>query len=177
MTLRAHAEEQAALKQVIENALTQAAPIGVSVTIGSDEPFWITSDKDLHFTGAIIENAEEDENLAGLGGNKIVITDVIFEGKETLQFRLLFWSTNTFEDADLDVDSFLGFVDLDVPNNGFQKGGAGQWYLNVTDVNLHYEDEDASNELHVSLNCVSAAGKTAGVPGEVKIKIGYKVRE
>ena len=140
------------------------------------EIHWVTSDKDTHFTGAIAQDAEEDESLTGLESNKIVITDIAFEGKESLAFRLIFWSKDTFEDVDLDVDSFLGFVDIDIPTNGFQKGAANQYYLNLTDVNLHYEDEDATKELHISLNCVSAAGKTAGVPGEVKVKIGYKDR-
>ena len=153
-------------------------PVMVAVAAaGTEEPFWLVTDKDVEFTGPIAVNAKEDENLAGLAANKIVITDVLFEGLENLHFRLLFWSRDSFDNADVDIDTLLGFVDLDIPNNGFQIGAANQYYLNVTDVNLHYEDEDATNELHISLNCVTAAGKTAGVPGEVKVKIGYKVRE
>lgn len=143
---------------------------------GVIEPFWLVTDKDVEFTGAIAVNAKGDENLAGLAANKVVITDVMFEGVENLQFYLLFWSTDAFENADLDLDTFLGFVDLDIPNNGFQIGAANQYYLNVTDLNLHYEDEDATNELHVSLLCRTAAGKQAAAAGEVKVKIGYKVR-
>ncbi len=155
---------------------TQDTSAGLLI-LSLEEPEWLVTDKDVEFTGAIPQNAKEDENLTGLAANKIVITDVMIEGEEDLAFYLLFWSTDAFENADLDVDTFLGFVDLDIPSNGFRIGAANQYYLNVTDVNLNYEDEDATNELHVSLLCRTAAGKTAGVPGEVKVKIGYKVRE
>lgn len=149
----------------------------IAVTVTAEERiYWLTSDKDTHFTGAIAQNAKEDENLTGLQANKIVVTDVLIEADENLQFYLLFWSKDTFEDTDLDTDVLLGFVDLDVPANGFRIGGANQYYLNVTDLDLHYEDEDATNEFHVSLLCRSAAGKTAGAAGEVKVKIGYKER-
>lgn len=162
----------------IEIRATALGELIVAPAVGvADEPEWLVTDKDVEFTGAIAVNAKEDENLAGLAANKIVITDVLIEGLENLAFRLMFWSTDGFDNADEDLDTFLGFVDLDIPNNGFQIGAANQYYLNVTDLNLHYEDEDATNELHISLNCVTAAGKTAGAPGEVKVKIGYKVRE
>lgn len=156
---------------------TVAKTTGELVIGEVEEPEWLVTDKDTHFTEAIAQNAKEDENLAGLAANKVVITDVMIEADENLQFYLLFWSTDGIDDTDLDDDSFLGFVDLDIPNNGFRIAGAGQYYLNVTDVNLHYEDEDASTELHVSLLCRTAAGKTAAAAGDVKVKIGYKVRE
>lgn len=168
----------AATGRWIEARATAAGALIVAAIVGPvEEPEWLTTDKDVEFIGAIILNAKADENLAGLAADKIVITDVMFEGDENLQFYLLFWGTDGFENADLDIDSFLGFVDLDIPNNGFRVAGANQYYLNVTDLNLHYEDEDASNELHISLLCLTAAGKTAGAGGEVKVKIGYKVRE
>lgn len=168
----------AATGRWIEARATAAGALIVSAIIGpADEPQWLVTDKDVEFTGAIILNAKADENLAGLAADKVVITDVMLEGDENLHFYLLFWGTDGFEDADLDIDSFLGFVELDLPNNGFRIGAANQYYLNVTDLNLHYEDADAGNELHISLLCLTAAGKTAGAAGEVKLSIGYKVRE
>lgn len=143
----------------------------------TDEPFWLITDKDDEFTGAIIQNAKEDENLEGLVADKIVITDIMIEAEENLEFYLLFWSTDDFDNADLDIDTFLGYVVLDIPNNGYRIAGANQYYLNVSDVNFHYEDEDSSNELHISLLNRSVAAKSAGGAGAVKIKIGYKDRE
>ena len=131
-------------KSDITNVAELAAAIGVLIA-DIEEPFWLVTDKDDEFTGAIAVNAKEDENLTGLEANKIVITDVLIEGLENLAFRLLFWSTDDFDNADEDLDTFLGFVDLDIPSNGFQIGAANQYYLNITDVNLHYEDEDATN--------------------------------
>ena len=161
----------------ITNPPDSPVPVVAASIPAGEEFFFITSDKDINFTGAIALNAKEDENLTGLETNKIVITDVMIEAEENLQFFLLLWSTDGFENADLDVDSFLGFIDLDIPNNGFRIAGANQYYLNATGINLHYSDDDATNELHVSLLCRSAAGKTAGAAGEVKVKIAYKVRE
>lgn len=168
----------AATGEWIELRANAAGQLLVSAVVTfTDEPFWLTTDKDVEFTEAIIQNAKEDENLAGLVADKIVITDIMIEADENLEFWLLFWSTDGFEDADLDDDTFLGYVVLDIPNNGFRIAGANQYYLNVSDVNLHYEDEDGTNELHVSLLNRSVAAKSAGAAGEVKIKIGYKDRE
>ena len=163
----------------IELQATNLGALVVAAVVGPlDEPEWITTDKDVEFVGAIIQNAKEDASLAiGAAVDKIIITDIMIEADQNLQFYLLFWSTDGFEDADLDLDSFLGFVDLDIPNNGFRIAGANQYYLNLTGVELHYEDDDATNELHVSLLNRSAVAKIAGGAGEVKIKIGYKVRE
>ncbi len=161
----------------ITNVDEFAAAIAVLIA-DIEEPFWLVTDKDVEFTGAIAQNAKEDENLAiGQAVDNIVITDIMIEAVENLAFYLLFWSTDGFDDTDLDIDSFLGFVDLDIVNNGFRIAGANQYFLNVTDVNLNYVDTDATNELHVSLLCRTAAGKTAGAAGEVKLQIGYKVRE
>lgn len=168
----------AATARWIELRATAAGALIVSAIVGPvDEPEWYTTVTDVEFTEAIIQNAKEDENLAGIAANKVVITDIMIEAGENLEFYLLFFSTDDFDNADLDVDSFLGYVVLDIPNNGFRIGGANQFYLNVTDLNLHYEDDDATNELHVSLLNRSVAAKSAGANGPVKIKIGYKIRE
>jgi len=137
----------------------------------------LVTDKDIQFTGVIAQWAKEDENITGLLSNKIKITDVAIEADENLSFRLLFWATDGFDDADLDADTFLGAATLDIPTNGFRIGGANQYYLNASDLNLHYRDDDYTNELHTSLQCLTAAGKTAGATGEVVVKIGYKQEE
>lgn len=148
----------------------------LEIILVSDPTFYtLETDKDTHFTGAIAQNAKEDENLTGLQGDKIVITDVMIESEQNLGYRVLFWRLNSFEDADLDIDAFIGFVDLDIVNSGFRIGAANQYYLNVTDVNLHYEDEDASTELHVSLQPYTGAKLAAGAGGDVKIRFTYKV--
>lgn len=154
-----------------------AQALTAEVTISSEQYFYtLRTDKDLQFTGAIAQNAKADENLTGLLGNKVRITGVSLQAKENLSFRVIFWKTDGFDDTDLDLDRFCGEVTLDIPANGYQIGAANQYYLDMRGLDLDYEDEDGTNELHISLMCLTAAGKTAGVPGEVVLEVYYEVR-
>lgn len=147
------------------------------VTVSLSQKFHtLRSDKDTHFTGAIAQNAMEDENLTGLLSNKMRITGINLQADENLDFRVIFWKTDGFENADLDLDRFCGEVQVDLPTNGYRIAGANQYYLDVRGLDIDYEDEDASNELHVSLMCLSAAGKTAGGGGEVVLEVFYEPR-
>ncbi len=147
------------------------------ITVSSTQHFQtLRSDKDTHFTGAIALNAKEDEDLTGLLSNKIRIIGVSLQAKENLSFRAIFWKTDGFDNVDLDLDRFCGEVVIDLPTNGYQIAGANQYYLDMRGLDLDYEDEDASNELHVSLMCLTAAGKTAAAAGEVVIEIYYEPR-
>jgi len=136
----------------------------------------IRSDKDSHFTGGLAQNAKEDENLTGILSNKIRIVGISLQSDQQLHYKVLFWKTDGFDDSDLDVDTFCGEVDVDLAIYGIQIGGANQWYLDVRGVVLDYEDEDASNELHVSLLNKDATSKNAGATGECVLDIYYEIR-
>lgn len=147
-----------------------------TVTVGKETRSYIDSDKDSHFTTSIAQNAIETENLTGLSDSNITITGVSVQADEALDFRLWLFGTDGHADTDLDDDEFIDFVDLDLATNGAQIAGAGQYYYAQTGLNIDYEDEDASNELHLALQNLSAAAKTAGAAGEVKVKIFYTPR-
>lgn len=136
----------------------------------------LRSDKDVQFTGAIAQNAKEDENMTGLLSDKIRITGVSIQAKENLTFRLIFWGTDGFDDTNLDTDKFQDEIKLDIPTYGFRIGGANQYYMDMRGVEVDYEDLDKTKELHISLQCLSAAGKTAGANGEVVVEIYYETR-
>ena len=138
--------------------------------------FSIRTDKDVHFTGAILQNAKEDENLTGLVTNKIRISGISLQADEQLDYRVIFWSKDIFDDTDLDLDAYLGEAELDLTNFGFRIGGANQYYLDLRGIDIDYEDKDATRELHISLMNLSAAAKTAGGNGEVIAEIYYEVR-
>ena len=132
------------------------------VTVSTAQKFYsLRSDKDTHFTGAIAQNAKEDENLAGLLTNKIRIVGISLQSDQNLSYRVILWKTDGFEDVDLDLDTFCAEVVIDLPVNGYQIGGAVQYYLDMRGLDIDYEDEDASLELHVSLMCLTAEGKDA----------------
>lgn len=140
----------------------------------------IRSDKDDNFTGALIQNAKEDENLTGLASNKIMIKAVRIEADQALDFAVIFWSKDTFDDTNLDSDTFIEWVRFQLDGttglNVIRPGGAGQFYGSVTGLNIPYRDDDLTNELHVSLMNLSSTAKDAGAVGEVIIEVDYEIR-
>lgn len=145
--------------------------------VGSGERLnTVRSDKDTHFTGAIAQNAKEDENLTGLLSNNIRITKVAIQSDQQLDYRLIFFATDQFDNTDLDVDDFTAEREMDLTAYGFQIAGANQWYMELDNLSILYTDDDATYELHVSLQNLSATGKNAGATGEVVIEITYELR-
>ena len=76
--------------------------------------FTVRTDKDTHFTGAIAQNAKEDENialpgaLAGVNGNaRNMVRSIVLQSDENLAWELAFWSKDSFEDtSDMDLAAF-----------------------------------------------------------------------
>lgn len=114
----------------------------------------IRSDKDQHFTGSLAKNASEEENLAGLEVNKIVITELSIRAKQALRFQLLFFSKDSFTDPDIDDDTFARMVNLDLSLYGKRVlGGAHPefwtpetaWpeaFTNISLSNIYLNDND-----------------------------------
>lgn len=133
--------------------------------------------KASHFTGNIPQNKHETENITGLGFNKISILGINIQTTQNLHFALWFWGKDIFDSIDLDADSFLDFAELDIPTNGKRiwNGAAfNQYYLNVSGLKIIYEDEDETQELHISLQNRSPTAKAAG--SNVQIDILYSPR-
>lgn len=152
----------------------------------------VRSDKDEHFTGAIVQHAEERENItmpAALGGRLRLVCITLISDQQ-LAWELDFWFSKTFSGAavgaDLDLDTFAGkwaFAAAD----GTQIGGAGPYYYHISGLDIPYRDNDhpqttaqakkaevASNpKLHVCLVNRSAAAKTAGAAGEIVAEFGF----
>ena len=164
--LRLHIGREASAEASVQ--ITAAAPKTVFYTVSSD--------KDQHFTGVIIQNAKEDENLPGLLGNKVRIVGVSLQSAQSLHYRVIFWSKDSFNNAALDLDAFCGEIDCDFPAYGFQIGGAGQYYLDIRGVDIDCEDGDGTQELHISLLNRSVANKNAGAAGAVKVVVYYEPR-
>lgn len=132
----------------------------------------ISTDKDTHFTGTINYLDHEKENITGLTVNKYMIRGVNIQSIQPLKFRLVFWGKDTFDNTDLDVDSYIDDVELDMSQDpAFRINNANQYRLNVGDLNILYEDYDVTNELHISLQNLSATAKNAGATGYVQLDI------
>ena len=78
----------------------------------------VVSNAAQHFTLELAKNESEQENLIGLISSNILIRNVAINSAQALHFRLELYSKDTFTDSDLDVDTFIGAVDLDLTKFG-----------------------------------------------------------
>lgn len=74
----------------------------------------IRSDRAEHFTQELAQGESEQENIGGLLANRIIIQNITVNAKQNLKFRLSFFSRNTFTDSDLDDDTFIDSVIIDL---------------------------------------------------------------
>lgn len=144
-------------------------------------PFIYTavSDKDSHFTGAIAQNASEEENITlptaldGVNGNaRGIIRGVTIVSDQGLDWELYFFGSDLFsETSDMDTDGYLGRCKFTATTDGIQIGGTGNFYYYKDGLEIPYLDADKTGELHVALVNRSATGKNAGATGEIVVKV------
>lgn len=141
---------------------------------------FVRTDVNTHFTGAIVRYDHETEDLPGLSADKIVIKEINVQSAQPLKYKLWFWSHDSFEDTNLNVDSFKTSVLIDFSGTDDETvdrlNNANQYYLDITELNILYEDLDESNEIHCSLQNLSSIDKIAGTNGGVQIDIAYTPR-
>lgn len=131
--------------------------------------FILSSNSTQHFTESLSQNEQEFENISGMVSNKVFIRGVNIQAMQNLYFRVIFWSSADGASSDLDEDSFLDYVDLDLATTSFQTPGTPQYRLNVNNLNIVYEDQDKTRTLHVSLQNLSSTDKLAAPDGAVQI--------
>lgn len=142
----------------------------------------VTTDKDLQFTDALAQNAEERENVvlpAGISadyGNCVsVIRSIAILSDQNLDWELFFWGRNTFgSPTDFDLNSFIGKWRFDM-GDGEQIAAAGGYYYYIDGLYIPYRDLDQSSQLHVSLVNRNAIAKLAGATGEIVVKLRLEV--
>ena len=140
----------------------------------------VKTDKDTHFTGALVTNAAENENvvlapaLAGVGGNaRAQLRSIAIISDQNLDWEVMLFRKDTFGTSDLDTDSFVGrwtFAAADA----VRIAGAGSYYYYIDGLDEAYTDEDASGELHVTLLNRNAVAKNAGATGEIVVKLRFE---
>lgn len=151
--------------------------------------FIIQSDKDVHFTGALVTGAIENETItlspagpALLPTQSMLIWGVALLAVQNLDWRVVFWGTPNFGNADIDLDTYEGACRLH-DNMAFQIGGAGTWYYDYhgTLVSLGAPDMttlpfpmpytlQVGYALNIGLQNLSAAAKIAGAGGFVSLR-------
>ena len=140
---------------------------------------WVWSDKDVHFTGALNQNAKEDESLCvdsekdNIGINTMEIVQVCVQSEQNLDWNIMLWGSNGYDNTDLDKDYFIDYIKFSKAM-GRQIGGANQWYYGITNVSVGYYDRDGLSQIHLSLANKSSTAKIAGASGAVRIGIAFR---
>jgi hypothetical protein len=136
-----------------------------------------STNKDTDFTGAIVMNDHQKLNLTGLLSNRYMVRGVNIQSIQPLKYRLIFWSSSAFDNVDLNLDTYIDDVELDMSSSpAFRINNAGQYYLNVGDLSIIYEDFDITRTLHISLQNESAVAKNALAAGAVQLDIKISPR-
>jgi len=78
----------------------------------------VVSNPEQQFTEELTKDGSEQENVTGLVSSKILIRNVSINSVQPLHLRIEFYSKDTFTNSDLDVDTFLGAVELDLTKYG-----------------------------------------------------------
>lgn len=88
---------------------------------------------------------------------------------ENLDWELWFFRTSGFDTADADTNRWCGYWQFGT--TAVQIGGAGLYHYYIDGLAIPYQDEDNSSQLHLALINRSAAGKTAGDAGAIKVGV------
>lgn len=142
-----------------------------------DSAEFIDTVKTTHFTGALAQNAIEEENIAmptnwGLVlHNKAVISNITIDSDQNLDWEVQFYAKDTQSDTDEDTDSFITSFFFS-SSDGKQNAGTGLWKYDANPAHkeFDYEDEDRTSEWHITLVNRSVTAKTAGAAGSLKVR-------
>ncbi|OGQ60732.1 MAG: hypothetical protein A3J24_06355 [Deltaproteobacteria bacterium RIFCSPLOWO2_02_FULL_53_8] len=136
---------------------------------------YAATDKGLHFTDALAQNAIEveaiDIPLAQFSGSHPVIKGISLMAKQALDFDVFIFNKAGCSDAALRPGAYLDYVRFNA-TGAAQIGAAGfYYYAGVTGLYLPYRDKSNTYKLHVGLVNRSATSKLAGADGEVVIMV------
>ena len=140
---------------------------------------WVVrSDKDTHFTGALIQNAMELETLGDPATeNKRDQTRSIIQRISIISEQNLDWDIVLFRSTfappltlDCDLDPTIDWVTFEVAD-GVQVAAAGLYRYSYTSLQILYWNTDAPGAIHVGLVNRNAVAKGAGAAGEIIVEL------
>jgi len=141
--------------------------------------YTIRSDKDSHFTSDLSNGAGDNENLTGLASNKARIKRIKCQllAGGARAFDIWVYKKDSFQNADLDLDSFCGmtpFVVADAKQSN--SGSYPQYYYDSGALDMPYEDLDGTYELHIQLVWRDAVAYDPTDPGTDKfiVEVEYE---
>ena len=136
----------------------------------------IQTDKDIHFTQELLQNNCENEIL-NLPTNKCVIDGVTIQSKQPLNYKLIIFGNNYFNNSNMNIEKFIGSIDIDMTQSPtFRIDNSNQYRLNSEDLRIFYTDYNETNKLYISLMNMSITPKIFGIDGEIQINIKISPR-
>lgn len=136
---------------------------------------YVRSDKDVDFIGAAALNNQVTANLAGLSRNFGMVESVTLLAQQNLDWEIVFWTRNTFSNADMDLDRFLDSVVFNAADGmTIANGVPATFRYAVSGLGIAYQDQDVTNTLHVGLIPRNGAKLAAGAGGFVVLLFGFR---
>lgn len=143
----------------------------------------VRTDKDVEFTGAIVQNAAEEENLvipsglSGMNGQvELILRGLSIVSDQNLAWELQFYSSDAFQEANLDADGYIGRWSF-AAADGVQIGATGSYNYYIDGLEIPLWDDDKTGEIHVALVNRSATSKNAGATGEIVVTFWLEVMQ
>jgi len=136
----------------------------------------IQTDKYIHFTQELLQNQCENEIL-NLPTNKCVIDGITIQSKQPLNYKLIIFGNNYFNNSNMNIEKFIGSIDLNLTQSQtFRIDNSNQYRLNSEDLRIFYQDYNETNKLYISLMNMSTAPKVSGIDGDIQINIKISPR-
>lgn len=155
-----------------------AGGLGIVNVDRSEKIQVIKSIEASEFSEAIVTYDQEFENMRGINdegliANRIRIRGVNIYSVQPLYYHLIFWGKRIFAGTHID-DVYLDLHMRKPPT--FRIANTGRYYYASTRLDIPYEDDDGTYELHVGLQNLDAVNKLADAPGAVLIYVLYSPR-
>jgi len=129
----------------------------------------LRSDKDVHYTTLLAQNAIDLENIGALPTPAVIITRVTVWSDQNLDWDIMFFRNATSQpNADIDLDAMVDWISFAVAD-GVQVAGTGPYRYSVSGITLRYQPDDG--DAHVALINRNAVDKNAGATGEIAIEL------
>lgn len=136
--------------------------------------FFVTTDKDTDFTGALAQNAAATANLAVPqlpSDAQCRLKNIAIISDQQLAWEIWLWATTSFNTGITDLDALYPFGRWSFDSSsGVQIAGTGPYYYYIDGLDVPYMDSAKLSQLHVMLVNRSAASKSAGAAGEIVVK-------
>lgn len=131
------------------------------------------------FTDALVTNAGELESMAApaaLGGSssrgRLKMLNLV--ATENRDYELLLFSGAVANTADAATNRFLGRWSF-VAADAVRVAATGLYLYHINGLDVPYEDQDKTGLIHAMLVNRSAAAKSAGAPGALRIDLWFAI--